>query len=496
MSIADTSTSSSSTPSPTAPTRDVEAVRYTLAEQGSPWIFVVAERSAVAIKAPSEPDVVEGLWALMRGGESRADALAALIPEFSGERRTAFAVVGDDEPTAAADAQSAGATVTVIAHGRAAVDALAAAGTRHAGDERSGWERIEPDGDAPWAREVLAGSRKFALGDLAQQAGADAVGVSFPLDAGVVVANRLDIVLAGAEDADGAGSDAADIGAADIGAADASAAAPAAAAPAAVAPDAVDSDAAANDAARAAAASAVDETTRLEPLEQTSGAPDDVFSEETVLTRRPAAPAPAEPRVLDVSDQAGGMDGEPLTKAPGVAASIEAETETVIRPRRSVVPRLADDSLLQHDGETVLRPDIARPVEDETVFRHVPFVPDDPQTVMYGFRVNGGQAYPLDAVHYFGRNPRQPRIPLPDPSRLVPVVSSTKSVSATHLEIKQVGDSIVATDLKSTNGTSVNLPHKHWQRLRQGESIVVVPGTLVDIGDGNVIEILPPWRGE
>ena len=60
----------------------------------------------------------------------------------------------------------------------------------------------------------------------------------------------------------------------------------------------------------------------------------------------------------------------------------------------------------------------------------------------------------------------------------------------------QVGDSIVATDLKSTNGTSVNLPHKHWQRLRQGESIVVVPGTLVDIGDGNVIEILPPWRGE
>lgn len=160
------------------------------------------------------------------------------------------------------------------------------------------------------------------------------------------------------------------------------------------------------------------------------------------------------------------------------------------------MPRLADDSLLQHDGETVLRPDIARPVEDETVFRQVPFVPDDPQTVMYGFRVNGGQAYPLDAVHYFGRNPRQPRIPLPDPSRLVPVVSSTKSVSATHLEIKQVGDSIVATDLKSTNGTSVNLPHKHWQRLRQGESIVVVPGTLIDIGDGNVIEILPPWRGE
>lgn len=462
MSIADTTTPSSSTSSPTAPAGDGRAVRYTLAEQGSPWIFVVAERSAVAIKAPSEPDVVEGLWALMRSGEARADALAAVIPEFSGERRTAFAVVGDDEPTAASDTDAGAASFTVIAHGRAAVDALAASDARRSGRSGGAWERIEADGDAPWARVVLTGSRKFALGDLAQAVGADAEGVSFPLDAGVVVANRLDVVLASAAlEAE---------------------------------PDA-DADADADVQVEVEPLSdASDETTSIQPFEQSRGAEDDVFSEETILTRRPAAPA--EPRVLDVSDQAGGMDGVPMTKAPGVSASIEAETETVIRPRRSVVPRLADDSLLQHDGETVLRPDIARPVEDETVFRQVPFVPDDPQTVMYGFRVNGGQAYPLDAVHYFGRNPRQPRIPLPDPSRLVPVVSSTKSVSATHLEIKQVGDSIVATDLKSTNGTSVNLPHKHWQRLRQGESIVVVPGTLIDIGDGNVIEILPPWRGE
>jgi hypothetical protein len=471
LSIADTTTSSSSTSSPTAPAGDARAVRYTLAEQGSPWIFVVAERSAVAIKAPSEPDVVEGLWALMRSGEARADALAAVIPEFSGERRTAFAVVGDDEPNAVSGTDDGAESFTVIAHGRAAVDALSASDATRAGRANGGWERIEADGDAPWAREVLTGSRKFALGDLAQEAGADAVGVSFPLDAGVVVANRLDVALAGASlegEAEAVAEPEPELQAQ-----------PPEAEP---------------EAEREPVPDAPDETTRIQPLGQSRGVEDDVFSEETILTRRPA-PA-AEPRVLDVSDQAGGMDGAPLTKAPGVSASIEAETETVIRPRRSVVPRLADDSLLQHDGETVLRPDIARPVEDETVFRQVPFVPDDPQTVMYGFRVNGGQAYPLDAVHYFGRNPRQPRIPLPDPSRLVPVVSSTKSVSATHLEIKQVGDSIVATDLKSTNGTSVNLPRKHWQRLRQGESIVVVPGTLIDIGDGNVIEILPPWRGE
>ncbi|SFN34073.1 FHA domain-containing protein [Mycetocola miduiensis] len=171
-----------------------------------------------------------------------------------------------------------------------------------------------------------------------------------------------------------------------------------------------------------------------------------------------------------------------------------AETNTIIRPPVQRV-RPEDDPAMRHDGETVLRRDIAPPIQDETVLRESPLVPNDPKTLLYGFRINGGQAYPLDAVHYFGRNPRQPRIPLPDPSRLVPVVSGSKSVSATHLEIKQIGDSIVATDLKSTNGTSIIPPNGHWRRLRQGESVVVAPGTFIDIGDGNVIEILPPWPG-
>jgi pSer/pThr/pTyr-binding forkhead associated (FHA) protein len=171
-----------------------------------------------------------------------------------------------------------------------------------------------------------------------------------------------------------------------------------------------------------------------------------------------------------------------------------AETNTIIRPPAQRV-RPEDDPAMRHDGETVLRRDIAPPIQDETVLREAPLVPDDPKTLLYGFRINGGHAYPLDAVHYFGRNPRQPRIPLPDPSRLVPVVSGSKSVSATHLEIKQIGNSIVATDLKSTNGTSIIPPNGHWRRLRQGESVVVAPGTFIDIGDGNVIEILPPWPG-
>ncbi|WP_370263792.1 hypothetical protein [Cryobacterium sp. TMT2-23] len=50
---------------------------------------------------------------------------------------------------------------------------------------------------------------------------------------------------------------------------------------------------------------------------------------------------------------------------------------------------------------------------------------------------------------------------------------------------------MVVTDLGSTNGTIVTAPRGRGQRLRPGESLVALPGTKVDIGDGNIIEILP-----
>lgn len=214
----------------------------------------------------------------------------------------------------------------------------------------------------------------------------------------------------------------------------------------------------------------------------------DWVSERQLAIANPAAADAATP----VSSFA--SPGAPPARAQVPSHFRPSEANTIIHPPVQRV-RPEDDPAMRHDGDTVLRRDIAPPIQDETVLREAPLVSNDPKTLLYGFRINGGQAYPLDAVHYFGRNPRQPRIPLPDPSRLVPVVSGSKSVSATHLEIKQIGDSIVATDLKSTNGTSVIPPQGHWRRLRQGESVVVVPGTFIDIGDGNVIEILPPWPG-
>lgn len=126
---------------------------------------------------------------------------------------------------------------------------------------------------------------------------------------------------------------------------------------------------------------------------------------------------------------------------------------------------------------------------------------DDPPPVVeplspcYGFRIgDAGRTVLLDVAAYVGRSPSSPRIQNGVMPKLIRVPSPNGEVSGTHLELRQLGTSIVVTDLRSTNGSAVSVPGSGVRSLRQGESMVVTPGTLVDIGDGNVIEILPLQR--
>ena len=112
----------------------------------------------------------------------------------------------------------------------------------------------------------------------------------------------------------------------------------------------------------------------------------------------------------------------------------------------------------------------------------------------YSFRVGVHEPVMLDLPVYVGRKPSSPRIVTGALPRLVRVASPHKEVSATHLEVRQLGGSVVITDLRTTNGSVVMLPGSIPRRLLQGESVVVSPGTLVDIGDENVLQILPMQR--
>jgi len=112
----------------------------------------------------------------------------------------------------------------------------------------------------------------------------------------------------------------------------------------------------------------------------------------------------------------------------------------------------------------------------------------------YRVKMSDGVVVSLDLTVYLGRRPSVPRIASDRRVRLVAVPSVKKEVSATHLELRQTGDAVVATDMRSTNGSTVIVPGSKPRTLLRGESAVLTPGSLIDLGDGNVLELLSPDR--
>lgn len=184
-----------------------------------------------------------------------------------------------------------------------------------------------------------------------------------------------------------------------------------------------------------------------------------------------------------------------------VAGAPDNTADTVLRPRRIVDDTVVLDRRLRDHvvvaaavGEIAVElaaePEAgpADPAADPAAD-----LADDPvdRPGRYGFRLATGEEARLGPVYRIGRSPRPRRIQSGELLELLVVASPAGLVSANHLEIRQDGDAVVVTDLGSTNGTLVRFALGRTQRLRSGASLTVLPGTTVDIGDGNLIEILP-----
>lgn len=166
---------------------------------------------------------------------------------------------------------------------------------------------------------------------------------------------------------------------------------------------------------------------------------------------------------------------EPVMAGPAAEAD-----ETIIRPKR-VPPPVVD----------VITAAIALPTLEDTVRAgRRPVLAQAPDAVL-GFRIGSADPVDLDLPVLIGRSPRPPRVVAGVEPRLIEVESRGQEVSSTHVQLEQVGDAVVVTDLRSTNGTFVSSREGLRSRLKPGASIVVLPGARVDIGDGNIIEITP-----
>ncbi len=109
----------------------------------------------------------------------------------------------------------------------------------------------------------------------------------------------------------------------------------------------------------------------------------------------------------------------------------------------------------------------------------------------WSVRVRGTAAVvPLDVPVVVGRRPAAQRVPEHPPPRRIVIPADRADVSGRHVRIEQLGDTLVVSDLGSTNGVVVHWSSGSTSRLRPGESCALLPDAVVVLGEGVELEFL------
>lgn len=145
-----------------------------------------------------------------------------------------------------------------------------------------------------------------------------------------------------------------------------------------------------------------------------------------------------------------------------------------------------------HDGHTQAGAEAPR--------RPLPGVPGQPPAPpvtrpVARLELTTGETVEVDRVVVVGRAP-EGHDHEGTPPRLVRVSSPHQEISSTHLEIRPGSGAdhgaAVATDLGSTNGTVVLQPGLPPEDLKAGVPVQLIPGAVLDLGDGVSIRVVSP----
>lgn len=209
----------------------------------------------------------------------------------------------------------------------------------------------------------------------------------------------------------------------------------------------------------------------------------------------PAAPPEPEPEPGDVPAPV--PDPEPLTEPAPVAdlalagAHDHEVTEGDPEPRPIWQP-IEDD----HDGRTQ---DGSWGADLAAAQHAIPGQPPAPAVTarpVAALLLSTGERIDVDRVVVLGRAPEARRFTSTEQPRLVTVPSPQQEISSTHLEVRPGSGadhgSAVVTDLGSTNGTVLVQPGLPAESLKPGIPVQLLPGAVVDLGDGLSITVTHP----
>lgn len=402
--------------------------RSSYVADSSGWMFLTGASLCLGVAIPDDSPLLADLWRLV---DSTADASAVLDVLTRGGISSApnFAIV------------TLGAGGKVLVRGSATVAV-----------EGSDRETLSGAGFSSWAERTIDRIDSFSC-EITASAGA----VRLPLLSGVVRAGwfgadttGLDVVAPGVDVADR-----------DLAAVVAT---PGSTAPPAPGP-----------VSRLSA-----ELLRSAPSEVTVAAVEEVEEGEPVLTR---APEPIDDSLLLPSDAG---DASTATAYDFLFGDTSYRTveEAAVRTSHDVTDGGPTSGV---EDRTVVASDLAqlRAKRRAGRGRAVAGTPE----VSYLLELSTGGRELLDQPLVIGRAPSAAALGGDRIPRLVTMTTPNQDISRTHAQISVEGGTVVVTDLHSSNGTIVILPGRAAQKLREGEATPVIPGTVIDLGDGATLTV-------
>ncbi|NUU06594.1 FHA domain-containing protein [Leifsonia sp. C5G2] len=408
-------------------------VRYAPTAGPSRWLLIAGRRFVAAVESTVADEIVDAVYWLADSDLATIESVVGAFPLAGPDSVRSFAVAELAEPNAAGEV-----TVTAVVRGSAAIDVFSVGGGR----------RFSAQGVQPWVlAEFRAVTGLVLQGDDAPTGPVARLAIgSLPLRIGVADGELLTWTLTPIERAERSAP--------------------------AVAP-----------ATEPAPGPAAEETIirqRSTSSRLFGGAgPEPAGAEPDGPEQVPPAvhPAPHElPGAVDIE--------EPTVVPPPPASVSPAAVAGAAAPAPAAANPIAPPTWYDTPGGT--RAPLTTGQQEAFPPTEPVILPPAPAT--FAVRLPSGDTSPLDAPVLVGRRPVPQRVSDGVEPRLVAVASPTQEVSSTHVRIEQSGDAVVVTDLRSTNGTVVTGP-AGARRLRPGESVVVLAGARVEIGDGNIIEI-------
>ena len=215
--------------------------------------------------------------------------------------------------------------------------------------------------------------------------------------------------------------------------------------------------------------------------------------EEVVAARSPEPPAwtPGPPTLPPPPPPAPVLP--PMPEAPFTAPMPEIfeplpDTEPDAEPESEPEPEY------DHDGLTVAGAWQPPPAEPPGIPGQPP-APDVTVPVAQ-LQISNGDVVDVDRAIVIGRAPEARRFNDTEQPRLVTVPSPHLEISSTHIEVRpgtgaDHGTAVV-TDLGSTNGTVLVQPGLGPEDLAPGVAVQLIPGAIIDLGDGVTIKVTSP----